>query len=96
MTSFVLLRPRLAAMAVGAAIALVGCANMDDTGRRTTTGAGIGAASGAIIGSFGGNAGWGALAGAAVGGTGGYLYDRSKKNEEAAYRRGYVDAGRRR
>ena len=66
-------------IALAAVIALSGCAGMSDTGRRTTTGAGLGAASGALIGSFSANAGKGALIGAGVGALGGYLYDQDQK-----------------
>jgi hypothetical protein len=87
--------PRALAFAALLALGLpAGCAEMSDTGRRTTTGAGAGALAGAAIGSFSGNAGWGALAGAGVGAAGGYVYDRSKQAEQRAYTRG-VQEGRR-
>lgn len=63
-----------------AALMLAGCAGMSDTQRRTATGAGAGAATGALIGSFSANAGKGALIGAGVGALGGYLYDQNRKN----------------
>jgi len=65
---------------IAAALMLAGCASMSDTQRRTATGAGAGAATGALIGSFSANAGKGALIGAGVGALGGYLYDQSRKN----------------
>jgi hypothetical protein len=68
-------------VALTAAVFLSGCAGMSDTGRRTTTGAGVGAASGALIGSFSGNAGKGALIGAGVGALGGYIYDQDQKSK---------------
>ena len=43
--------------------ALSGCSNMSTTEQRTLSGAGIGAAGGAIIGSMSGSAGTGALIG---------------------------------
>lgn len=89
MLTLVSRRLSVPALALIGIVALGGCSNMSDTGRRTATGAGIGAAGGALIGSFGANAGWGALAGAGLGAAGGYLYDQSKKKEESAYRRGY-------
>jgi osmotically inducible lipoprotein OsmB len=61
-------------------MALVGCAGMSDTERRVTTGAAVG---GAAAGVASGSWGW-AAAGAAAGAAGGYLYDKSKKNEENA------------
>ena len=73
-----------------ASLALTAC-TMTDTQRRTGTGAAVGgAAAGLITGEWG----W-AAAGAAAGAAGGYLYDKSKKNEEDAYNRG-VNEGRKR
>ncbi len=66
---------------LAATILLAGCAGMSDTQRRTTTGAGVGAAGGALIGSFSGNAGTGALIGAGVGALGGYVYDQDQKSK---------------
>ena len=72
-----------------AALALMGVSSLSsaaadsDTRRRTGTGAVVG---GAVVGIATGSWGW-AAAGAVVGGTGGYLYDKSKKNEEQAYER---------
>lgn len=66
--------------AFAAMLLLAGCAGMTDTQRRTATGAGAGAATGALIGSFSANAGKGALIGGAVGALGGYLYDQHEKN----------------
>lgn len=77
------------------ALLLGGCATMSDTERRLATGAGAGAATGAIIGSFSGSAGTGALIGTAVGAAGGYLYDQHKKSEEDAYNRGYSAGAKR-
>ena len=71
-----------------AALAFLGVSSMSafagdaDTRRRTGTGAVVGIATGSW--------GW-AAAGAVVGGTGGYLYDKSKKNEEQAYDKGVRD-----
>ncbi|WP_424811130.1 YMGG-like glycine zipper-containing protein [Roseococcus sp. YIM B11640] len=77
------------ALAAVAALTLGGCESMDDTTRRTLTGTGVGAAAGGIIGSFSGNAGWGALIGAGAGAAGGYLFDRSRQNEQRAFESGY-------
>ncbi|TCZ64848.1 hypothetical protein EXY23_05590 [Roseicella aquatilis] len=62
---------------------------MDDTTRRTATGAGIGAAGGARVGSLTGDAGWGALVGA--GAAGGDLHDRNRRRAEEACLRGVRD-----
>jgi uncharacterized membrane protein len=64
---------------LAATVLLAGCAEMSDTQRRVATGAGVGAAAGALIGSSSTNAGTGALIGAGVGALGGYIYDQSKK-----------------
>ena len=77
---------------LAAAVILVGCAGMSDTERRTLEGGAIGAAGGALIGSFSADAGKGALIGAGVGAIGGYLFDRHKKGEQKAYEQGYRDA----
>ncbi len=61
---------------------LTGCANMSSGEQRTMSGAGIGAAAGAIIGELAvGRPMAGAALGAAVGGAGGWLYDRHEKSE---------------
>ena len=80
---------------LAAALAILGMSSMSasadqDTRRRTGTGAVVG---GAVVGIATGSWGW-AAAGAVVGGTGGYLYDKSKKNEEQAYEKGVKDGQR--
>lgn len=65
---------------LAAVLLLAGCAGMSDTERRVATGAGAGAATGALIGSFSANAGRGALIGAGVGAAGAYLYDRDQRS----------------
>jgi osmotically inducible lipoprotein OsmB len=76
--------------ALTACLALTAC-TMTDTQRRTTTGAALG---GATAGLISGEWGW-AAAGAAAGAAGGYLYDKSKKNEDDAYNRGVNDSRKR-
>lgn len=78
---------------VTASLATVGCADMSDTQRRTLGGAGMGAATGAVVGSLTGDFGWGAVVDAGVGAAGGYLYDQRRRPEQAAYDRG-AQAGR--
>jgi uncharacterized membrane protein len=64
------------------ASSLGACSNMSDTEKRTLGGAGIGAASGALIGELAtGQPLHGAAIGAAVGAAGGWLYDRHKRSE---------------
>ena len=72
-------------LALTTIVAFGGCAGMTDTQQRTVTGSAAGAAGGAVIGAIAGNAGLGALIGAGAGAGGGYLYGRSKENQERAY-----------
>ena len=60
-----------------ASITIAGCGTT--TGERSGSGALMGAAGGAAIGSLSGNWGAGALIGAGAGAVGGYLYDQHKK-----------------
>jgi hypothetical protein len=60
-----------------AVVSVAGCGNT--TGARVGTGAAMGLATGAVIGSFSAEAGAGALIGAGVGALGGYLVDEHKK-----------------
>ena len=76
------MRTPILPITLAAALTLSACANMSDTQKRTATGAGVGAAAGALIGAGSANAGKGALIGAAVGAAGGYLYDQSQKNSQ--------------
>ena len=70
-------------LGVSAAVILAtGCASMDDTQRRTATGAGVGALAGAVIGSAtGGNAGTGAVLGAGVGALGTYIWSQHMEQQ---------------
>ena len=83
------MRTRLAAIVAGALL-LAGCTGMSDTQQRGLTGAAGGAAGGAIIGAMAGNAGLGAAIGAGAGLAGGLIYDKVKKDEQAAYQNGYA------
>lgn len=81
--------------AVAAALLISGCAatdGMNDTTKRTATGAGVGALAGAAIGAAtGGKAGVGAAAGAAIGGLGTYIWSQNqekRKQEMAAATQG--------
>ena len=59
------------------AIGIAGCGTT--TGERAGSGALMGVAGGALIGSLSADAGAGALIGAGVGAVGGYLYDQHEK-----------------
>ena len=81
----------LSAVTLALSSVLSGCANMDDTQRRTGTGAAIGAAAGAVIGAAtaskkdrGKGAAIGAAAGAALGAGGGYLWSKRMQEQQAA------------
>ena len=78
----------LAALTFAGASSTLTLAADQDTTRRTATGAAVG---GAVVGIATGSWGW-AAAGAVAGGTTGYLYDKSKKNEQQAYEKGVKDA----
>ena len=87
-------RNGVAAAAILSLLLVAGCAGMSDTEKRVGGGTVGGAALGAVGGAIGGNAALGAGIGAGVGLVGGYLYDKYKKSEEAAYQRGRADAQR--
>ena len=62
---------------------LTGCANMSSGEQRTLSGAAIGTAAGAVIGTLAtGQPRTDAAIGAAAGAAGGWLYDRHEKNEK--------------
>ena len=77
-------KQHLTLLAASAAVLLAtGCANMDDTQRRTATGAGVGALAGAVIGSAtGGSAGTGAVVGAGVGALGPYIWSQNMERQK--------------
>ena len=71
-----------------------GCASMDDTQRRTATGAGVGALAGAVIGSAtGGNAGTGAVVGAGVGALGTYIWSQNMERQKREMERATQGTG---
>lgn len=81
------MKHRTALCALITASLLAGCANMTETQRGTTTGAGIGAAAGAALGAIAGGgkgAAIGAAAGAAVGAGGGYLWSQRMQQQKQA------------
>lgn len=82
--------PRSAIAPLAALALLAGCAGLNDTQQRALTGSAAGAAGGALIGAIAGNAGMGAAIGAGAGLLGGLAVDHVKKNEQAAYQRGYA------
>jgi uncharacterized membrane protein len=79
-------RSRMAFAIVCVVGLLTGCANMSSGEQRTLSGAAIGTAAGAVIGTLAtGQPRTGAAIGAAVGAASGWLYDRHKKKEEQGY-----------
>jgi outer membrane protein OmpA-like peptidoglycan-associated protein len=81
----------LTLLAVAAALALGGCANMSETQKGSAKGAGIGAAAGVVLGGLTGGskgAAQGAVLGAGAGALGGYIWSNrmqeQKKQMEAA------------
>ena len=82
------------AAASAALVLATGCANMDDTQRRTATGAGVGALAGAVIGSAtGGSAGTGAVVGAGVGALGTYIWSQNMERQKREMERATQGTG---
>jgi len=82
-----LIKTRVAIAATIGALALTGCAGMNQTEKDTATGAGIGAAAGALIGGItrgGRGAAAGAGIGAAVGAAGGYIWSQNMQEQKRA------------
>jgi osmotically inducible lipoprotein OsmB len=76
------MNPAKVVLAFCLSASLVGCSNMSSTEKRTLGGAGIGVASGALIGELAtGRPLQGAAIGAVAGAVGGWLYDRHEKGE---------------
>jgi hypothetical protein len=68
-----------------------GCAGMSPTEQRTLSGGAIGAAGGALIGAAVGHPAAGAAIGGAAGATGGYVYGKSREQDDGY---GYDDRDR--
>ncbi len=90
------MRKHLLLGATAVLVLATGCASMDDTQRRTATGAGVGALAGAVLSSAtGGSAGTGAVVGAGVGALGTYIWsqnmERQKRDMEQATRGTGID-----
>jgi outer membrane protein OmpA-like peptidoglycan-associated protein len=78
---------RLVAAATVGALALSGCAGMNEKQKGTATGAGIGAAAGAVIGGIargGRGAAAGAAIGAGIGAVGGYSWSKHMEEQKRA------------
>jgi outer membrane protein OmpA-like peptidoglycan-associated protein len=80
------LKMKKSLIATLAAASLLGaCADMSDTQRRTTTGAGVGALAGAVLSSAtGGSAGTGAVVGAGIGALGTFIWSRHMDEQKRA------------
>jgi osmotically inducible lipoprotein OsmB len=80
------MRPKLAIIAMATTLAVAGCANMTTTEQRMLSGAAIGALGGVAIAAIAEtNIATGAAIGAGVGTGAGYLYSRSRNEQQAAY-----------
>jgi outer membrane protein OmpA-like peptidoglycan-associated protein len=81
------------------AVALTGCANMNETQKGTATGAAVGALAGAVLGNVtaGGNKGRSTGTGAAVGGVagalGGYIWSKNMQDKKAAMEKATAGTG---
>lgn len=80
--------PRIVGLAgLSLALALSGCANMNETQQDTAKGAAIGAAAGAVLGALTGgskSATQGAVIGAGAGALGGYIWSKKMQDQKAA------------
>ncbi|NLC23443.1 OmpA family protein [Oxalobacter vibrioformis] len=81
------MRTKITVSALVVAMSLCGCADMSETQKSTTTGAGIGAVAGGIIGGMTGGGGVGRVAagagiGALIGGGGGYLWGQHMQKQK--------------
>jgi len=86
--------PRSAAAALVFLAALAGCQSMTERQRSTATGAGIGAAGGAVVGgATGGNPVAGAVVGGAVGAVAGNLWSRHMEAKRAEMTRATAGTG---
>jgi outer membrane protein OmpA-like peptidoglycan-associated protein len=84
------------ALALVAALTLTACETMDERSSTTAKGAGIGAASGAIIGGMSNNkngVGRGAVIGAAIGAIGGNIWSRKMEAKRAQMEEATKDTG---
>lgn len=84
------------AVSVAGALALTGCANMNQTQQDSAKGAGIGALAGAVLGAATGGskgAAKGAVLGGAVGAAGGYVWSQKMQEQKAAMERATAGTG---
>ncbi len=82
-----IMHTKLTACALVTTLAITGCANMNDTQKKTATGAGAGAVAGAVLGAVTGPGGWGRAAvgaaiGGLVGGGAGYLWGNHMEKQK--------------
>ena len=82
------------ALAVGTVLLATACADMSERQKGTATGAGIGAAAGAVVSkATGGEAGTGAVLGGAIGAVAGNLWSKRMEEKRAAMERATKDTG---
>ncbi len=82
---------KILTLAIVIPVAVSGCSGLSTSQQRELSGAGIGAAVGAVgVALFHGNPIWGAVGGAAVGAASGYAYDHYEKTKQSEYNKGYA------
>jgi len=82
---------KIISVTIAIPFALSGCSGLTTSQQRELSGAGIGAAVGAVgVALFHGNPIWGAVGGAAVGAASGYVYDHYEKTKQSEYNKGFA------
>lgn len=82
---------RFLSIAIVLPVTLTSCSGLTTGQQRELSGAGIGAAVGAVgTAIFHGNPIWGAVGGAAVGAASGYVYNQYEKTKQTEYNKGYA------
>ncbi len=79
---------------IAAVCVATGCASMDESSRRTATGAAVGATAGAVLSSVtGGKAGTGAVIGGAIGAVAGHAWSRRMEEKQRALEQASAGTG---
>ena len=89
-----ILRPSGRLLLLATVAAATACASMDERGRRTATGAAVGATAGAVLSSAtGGKAGTGAVVGGAIGALAGHAWSRRMEEKQRALQQASTGTG---